>query len=115
VLHWPQLARENTFGECALLTLQRELESGEIRSHLHVRANGGNQTRAEIGGAANCVLPAMLGLAGVGAFAGGCPERRRVGYDPRSRQLRSGAESSGVGEPARNSLLVGGWRRRGRA
>jgi len=69
--NWPE---ENTFGECALLTLQTgNLNRAEIRSHLHVRANGGNQTAAEIGAqrivfCPQCSVSLALGLSPEGAL-----------------------------------------------
>jgi len=59
--------RQESFGESVLSALQSGARNRtQIRRSVYVRADGGNQAAAEIDGAADLFLPAMLCFAGDG-------------------------------------------------
>lgn len=96
-----QKRRKGSFGEPLLSTLQSgNRNRTQIRRGLHVCADCRSQAAAKIRGSKNLLLPAMLGVVGHGASAGGCPQRCRLDDDSRTGRRRSCPDRSGMGRPA---------------
>jgi hypothetical protein len=75
----------------------------QIRSRLHVRADGRRKAAPKVGSPAHLLLPAMFRLPGHGHAARRSPEFGRLGDDPRNSQRRALAKSSRLGEPPRRN------------
>jgi hypothetical protein len=92
---------EGTRATYFLSTLQaRNRGRAQVGGGVHVRADGGGEAAAEVGGAEDLFLSAMRGVAGDGDAAGGRAQPGGLGYDPRLSELGAFAELGGLGKLA---------------
>jgi hypothetical protein len=99
--------KRGILGKLVLSALQSGTGGGtQISGYVYVCADGRNPPPAEVGGAADLFLPAVLGLPSHGAATGRRVECCSVEHDPRARRLGPGAQSGGVGKSQRIGWLA---------